>query len=246
MAVCASCFPAPQAASAPNATNVAGPATSSVAPGAAAASGSTTAAVSSDGSYQTFKGDGSTGAGWPAKSAWKSFDDAFSANQATMLSSDSQAEVDAIKSSIKTVSASTGVPDVFILAVIMQESHGDVRVGSTAVAVTNPGLMQSHDGVDCVGQTPCPDATITQMILDGTGGTASGAGLKQGLTGPAAIDVYKAARTYNTGSLDPSGDLAINGCTPCYSSDIANRLIGFVGDSPCKSADVGADDSGCT
>ena len=98
--------------------------------------------------------------------------------------------------------------------------------------------MQSHQGVDCIGQTPCPASVITQMIQDGTGGTSSGDGLKQALTGDQAIDFYKAARIYNSGSLDASGNLATNGATPCYASDIANRLIGFLGDSPCTDADV--------
>ena len=76
------------------------------------------------------------------------------------------------------------------------------------------------------------------MIQDGAGGTSSGDGLQQGISGDQAIDVYKAARIYNSGSLDASGNLATNGATPCYASDIANRLIGFLGDSPCQTADV--------
>lgn len=212
------------------------------APQAAATSNITSKAVAAPatggGSYQTFKGDGSTGAGWPDKSAWVAFDDAFSSNQPTMKTFDSDDEINDIKTSIGSVSASTGVDSRFILAVIMQESRGNVRVGTTAVDHANPGLMQSHQGVDCIGQTPCPASVITQMIQDGAGGTSSGAGLEQGISGDQAIDVYKAARIYNSGSLDASGNLATNGATPCYASDIANRLIGFLGDSPCVDADV--------
>ncbi|KAL8796514.1 MAG: hypothetical protein Q9195_001188 [Heterodermia aff. obscurata] len=156
-----------------------------------------------------------------------------------MQTFDSGDEINDIKTAINSVSASTGVDARFILAVIMQESRGDVRVGTTSVDHANPGLMQSHQGVDCIGQTPCPASVITQMIQDGAGGTSSGDGLEQALAGGTqAIDVYKAARIYNSGSLDPSGNLATNGATPCYASDVANRLIGFLGDSPCTDADV--------
>lgn len=155
-----------------------------------------------------------------------------------MLDYDSQDEVDQIKSAIKSISADTDVDERFILAVIMQESRGNVRVGTTSVTHPNPGLMQSHEGVDCIDQTPCPEETISQMIKDGTEGTDKGDGLKQGLTGDDAEAVYKAARIYNSGSPDASGDLAANGATPCYCSDVANRLIGFLGDSPCTDADV--------
>lgn len=218
---------------APEATPVA--ATSDV---ASSENNGTTTTITGGGGYQTFKGDGSLGAGWPDKTAWIDFETAFANNKPTMLATDSEDEVNSIKDSITSVSASTGVQREFILAVIIQESRGDVRVGSTAVSHTNPGLMQSHEGVDCIGQTPCPDSVITQMIQDGAGGTATGDGLKQALAGDQAADVYKAARIYNSGSLDASGDLATNGATPCYSSDIANRLTGFVGDSPCVDADV--------
>lgn len=116
----------------------------------------------------------------------------------------------------------------------MQESRGDVRVGTTAVHNANPGLMQSHEGVNCIGQTPCPEAVIRQMIQDGTGGTATGAGLQQALMQAGTSDVsrfYRAARIYNSGSLG-LGDLADGAATPCYASDIANRMVGFLGDRP--------------
>jgi hypothetical protein len=72
------------------------------------------------------------------------------------------------------------------------------------------------------------------MITDGTAGTPSGDGLQQVL-GEAANrgtsgsqQFYVAARIYNSGSVDPSGDLGAGGSTHCYSSDIANRLTGWV------------------
>lgn len=53
-------------------------------------------------------------------------------------------------------------------------------------------------------------------------------------SGSGAAKYYRAARAYNSGSVDPSGDLGKGCCTHCYASDIANRLTGWVtGDSKC-------------
>ena len=69
------------------------------------------------------------------------------------------------------------------------------------------------------------------MIGEGAAGTASGDGLAQTVNESGASDVsawYKGARIYNSGSVDPSGDLGKGVATHCYSSDIANRLTGWV------------------
>lgn len=49
-------------------------------------------------------------------------------------------------------------------------------------------------------------------------------------------DAYSAARGYNSGALAKSGDLSdAIGATPCYASDVANRLMGWVNaESDCK------------
>jgi len=52
---------------------------------------------------------------------------------------------------------------------------------------------------------------------------------------------YKAARIYNSGSIDPSGNLGAGIATHCYASDIANRLTGWAsGPSTCNPATVGS------
>ena len=59
---------------------------------------------------------------------------------------------------------------------------------------------------------PCPTAIILQMIRDGTAGTNDGEGLAQSINESGASDTsgyYKAARLYNSGSIDPSGDLGL-------------------------------------
>jgi len=182
----------------------------------------------------------------------------FAANKANMKAScaqwgvpdDSDVEIADMKKSILYVANSTGVDERFILAVVMQESTGCVRVVNNGPG--NPGLMQSHNGTGscndntaAIGtpglagngevQTPCPYSEIHQQIHDGAAGTIYGAGLKQCLRQQQQqqhhTDVsqfYRAARMYNSGSIDSSGDLGKGGATKCYASDIANRLTGWV------------------
>ena len=70
------------------------------------------------------------------------------------------------------------------------------------------------------------------MVSDVTAGTAGGDGLagivNQVGSGSSDVQVYyRAARYYNAGFLDKSGDLGAAGATRCYASDVANRLIGW-------------------
>lgn len=203
--------------------------------------------------YKFYEGDGTTGAGWPDTTAWVSFSDMFEANKAVMKSScssvfgvpdNSDEEISAIHDAIESVAESSKVDHRFILAVIMQESKGCVRVKTTNYGVRNPGLMQDHDGKascnDGQMMTPCPSDTIAQMISEGTGGTDAGDGLAQGINQAGGADVsafYKAARIYNSGSIDASGDLGKGIATHCYASDVANRLTGWVSaESACTLA----------
>lgn len=82
------------------------------------------------------------------------------------------------------------------------------------------------------------------MIREGTNGTAAveGDGIKQYLKqaedygADGAHASYVAARLYNSGKYScPGGtcDLGKGGATSCYASDIANRLLGWIGDGPC-------------
>jgi hypothetical protein len=157
-------------------------------------------------------------------------------------------EISNLQSSIETVGNSSKVDPRFILAIVMEESNGCVRAPSTANSVSNPGLMQSHNGTGTCNsggriQNPCPASEITQMIEDGTEGTISGDGLEQLLTKIGVTDVsmyYKAARMYNSGSIAATGNLGQGGSTHCYASDIANRLTGWAtGLSGCNASQIG-------
>jgi hypothetical protein len=195
----------------------------------------------------SYGGDGSTGAGWPAQSSWASFDNLWNANVGAIngacqnngwgVANNSPTETSQIQAAILSTAASSGVDSRYILATIMQESKGCVRVPTTQGFWANPGLMQDANGTHTCwisqnnGINPCPSSQITGMIQDGTTGTSSGDGLKQllgRLSTSGAQQVYQAARLYNSGSIPANGDLSGPGATPSYSSDIANRLLGCV------------------
>ncbi|KAK4543541.1 hypothetical protein LTR36_005436 [Oleoguttula mirabilis] len=152
----------------------------------------------------------------------------------------SDAENDDLKSAIQSVASTSGVDERFILAIVMQESKGCVRVWTTAYSHDNPGVMQSDEGTGTCNsgtesapatvQNPCPASEITQMIQDGAAGTTAGDGLEQLIVQAASTDVskfYKAARLYNSGSI-VDDNLNLGVATHCYASDIANRLTGWV------------------
>lgn len=201
--------------------------------------------------YVQFRGDGTTGQGWPGRDKWIAFEDLFNINKNTMFSScswfgispnDSGPEVGAVWNAVQKISQETGVDHRFVFATIMQESGGCVRVGTTNNGVVNPGLMQSHNGAGSCNrngniQNPCPDSVIELMVRDGTAGTSSGDGLAQCINQSNknnVSDFYRAARIYNSGSLN-AGDLNDpRGATKCYSSDIANRLVGWTGNGACS------------
>lgn len=163
---------------------------------------------------------------------------------------DSDQEIADMKAAILSVSNITSIDARFILAIIMQESVGCVRVITTAWSHANPGLMQSFNGtgtcngnaaniaipgVDASAQvwTPCPADRIEQQVLDGTNGTVWGPGLRQDMeiaSQNATSDAqayYRTARIYNGGRFIVS-DLSQPCCTTSYVSDIANRLMGWV------------------
>lgn len=163
----------------------------------------------------------------------------------------SDSELKALRNAIQYVAYEARVDHRFILAIVMQESLGCVRVYTTNNGVVNRGMLQGHAGNStCNSGTlsspgkvlnPCPDVQIYGMIQDGVGGTMAGDGLAAILNtattkmraagvmidGGNARTHYIAARQYNSGSVNVSnlgyGFTAVN----CYASDIANRLTGW-------------------
>lgn len=194
--------------------------------------------------YQTYTGNG-TSPPWPSMDSWVSTFDAMFANNMPILNAscaqwsvpnNSPQEIEDIQNGIQQIANETDVDSRYILAILLQESLGCVRAPTTNGGVTNPGLMQSHDGSGSCNrngnvQTPCPGDEIIQMIRDGVAGTPSGDGIVQCLAEDGTSDVskyYRAARIYNSGSIAASGDLGAGVATHCYASDIANRLTGWI------------------
>ena len=90
--------------------------------------------------------------------------------------------------------------------------------------LANPGLMQSHNGVGYTDQ-----ASILQMIQDGTCGTYCKAGGGDGLMQTIQkFGIWGGLRAYNLGDLSVDLDNlgSAKAGTLSYVSDIANRLVG--------------------
>ncbi|KAL8665981.1 MAG: hypothetical protein Q9168_007581 [Polycauliona sp. 1 TL-2023] len=159
---------------------------------------------------------------FPNPSEWASYSALWTQNARLMGFNSSPSEIDLIHHAIETVSASSGVDVRAILCIIVQESGGNVRVGSTDNGVHNPGLMQSHNGVSFNPADPA--GSILQMVRDGTEGTRDGDGLKQLLARYG--NYYEAFRGYNSGSVNKSNLNDPVGATGDYVQKAANRLMG--------------------
>lgn len=164
------------------------------------------------------------------------------------VANNSPQETDQIFNAIERIAQATYLDRRFILAILLQETKGCVRVQTTYVpgGVFNPGLMQSHNGQSmCNSGTwgapkdvldPCPEEKIFGMIYEGVVGTSSSHEdvsllkmITHSGTGTVA-DLYRAARLYNSGPSVPLWNLEeAASATPSYASDVANRMTGWVG-----------------
>ena len=134
-----------------------------------------------------------------------------------------------IRESILKISAAGKVDARMVLAQVMQESSGNVNVICTNNGVQNCGLMQAFTGSVSFDPTK-PAASINQMIIDGTQGTAAGGGMVQAINDPkTGGNVYVALRTYNSGRANLQDLSDPQGATASYVSDMANRVLGWDG-----------------
>jgi LysM repeat protein len=179
-----------------------------------------TGGTSGGGGYVDYSGPASN---FPDPSQWASYSVLWASNSQLMtFTPDTASEIALIKTSIEQVASESGVDVRVILCIIMQESGGNVYVGTTGNGVTNPGIMQSHDGVAFDPNNPA--GSILQMVRDGTEGTASGDGLKQCFQHQG--NWYAAFREYNSGSVNPADMNDGLGATATYVQSTANRLMG--------------------
>lgn len=91
-----------------------------------------------------------------------------------------------MKLALENVAAASRIPASFLLAIMLQESNGCVRVPTTYSPgdnIANAGLMQSFNGrATCNGGSryalaaPCPAAIIQAMIAEGVSSMSVGLG----------------------------------------------------------------------
>lgn len=171
------------------------------------------------GNYVNYHGPASN---FPDSSQWATYDFLWKQNSRLMKFNDSDSEIAHIHHAIEKVASESGVDVRVILCIIMQESGGNVRIRTTNNGVRNPGIMQSHNGVDF--DPTHPAASILQMVRDGTEGTKSGPGLKQ--LRAKHGNYYEAFRAYNSGSVNEKDLNDPVGATADYVQKTANRLMG--------------------
>lgn len=167
---------------------------------------------------------GGPASNFPHPSQWASYAALWTQNSRLMKYHDSDAEIALIKHAIEKVATESGVDVRVILCIIVQESGGNVRIPTTNNGVRNPGLMQSHNGVEFNPADPA--GSILQMVRDGTEGTKDGPGLKQ--LYKQYGNYYSAFRGYNSGSVHEADLNDPVGATGSYVRDAANRLMGHV------------------
>ncbi|OAX81627.1 hypothetical protein ACJ72_04026 [Emergomyces africanus] len=167
------------------------------------------------------------GTQFPPVNEWLSFDELWNINQPIMMQYDSPSELDHIKTYIEEAAAQGGVDRAILLAMIMQESTGNVRA-INGDGVT-PGLLQALGGPSCLGTAfgECPESTIKNMIYAGMMGTGQTEGIAACLKKNRRQYAFM-LRCYNSGSItDPLNLDVVKFGTPSYVSDVANRLKGF-------------------
>ena len=92
---------------------------------------------------------------FPGKGTWKDFDTIFNLNKPEMLQTgDSGEDVGRIYNAVKEAAKEVGVEERVIFCIIMQESTGNVGVGTTSDPGSHPtgGLMQAEKSPAFPGQ----------------------------------------------------------------------------------------------
>lgn len=186
--------------------------------------------------YTCYSGSASA---FPPLSTWISFSAMWGLQRISALVpiGDTWEEIGHIKNAIMTVSTDALVDTRVILAIIILESTGNVRVPCTTSygGVQNCGLMQAYNPTQTSYNASIGSQSILQMVVDGTQGTETGPGLVQWLNHAAGVNfdasgnLWEALRGYNSGRMN---DMQLSdglGATDAYVSDVANYLQGWNG-----------------
>ncbi|KAH8879968.1 hypothetical protein GQ53DRAFT_670902 [Thozetella sp. PMI_491] len=161
---------------------------------------------------------------FPPKNQWKSLEEIFNINKAEMGQTGNTSEdIGRIWNAVKEC-AKLGVDERVIFCIIMQESTGNVGVRTTINADGHgtAGLMQCDGSPGFPGKHGLSQANITSMVRAGTNHFK--ANMKEHGNTDTADCIYKALRSYNSGSCSSNNLSDGRGATPAYVSDIANRL----------------------
>ncbi|TAQ87228.1 hypothetical protein B7494_g4452 [Chlorociboria aeruginascens] len=164
---------------------------------------------------------------FPAMSTWADFDTIFNNNKTAMLATgDSGPDVGCIYNAVNSAAAAIGVEQRVIFCIIMQESTGNVGVGTTTDqdSAATGGLMQCSGSPAFPGQHNLTQDQVNSMVNAGTQHFKQN--LEQFGNADSAETIYQALRAYNSGSCDSSNLSNGLGATDSYVSDIANRLQG--------------------
>ena len=192
------------------------------------------------GNFTSYSGPASS---FPGRDTWKDFETIFNLNKPEMLQTgDSNEDVGRIWNAV-IKAAKLGVEERVIFCIIMQESTGNVGVGTPNDQDENPtgGLMQAEESPTFPGRhnlsqvwfyrgaqnrnaDPVPQDQIDSMVLAGT--KHFKANLQQLDDQDTASTIYRALRLYNSGSINEGNLSDGKGATPSYVSDICNRLQG--------------------
>lgn len=163
---------------------------------------------------------------FPPMSTWKDFETIFNLNKAEMLQTgDSGEDVGRIWNAVLEA-AKLGVEERVIFCIIMQESTGNVGVGTPNDMDNNPtgGLMQAEESPAFPGQHNLSQEQISSMVIAGTKHFKGN--LQQTGNQDNEKSIYEALRYYNSGSINVNNLSDGKGATDSYVSDIANRLQG--------------------
>ncbi|KAK0664395.1 hypothetical protein DIS24_g836 [Lasiodiplodia hormozganensis] len=184
------------------------------------------------------------GANYPGVNDWESFGTLWNINLPALRLHNSAANNQILRSKILSIATETNTDARIILAIIMQESSGQLDVYCTGENKHNCGIMQAAPG--SVSFDPKkPAKSIDTMLRNGVLGTPGSwpnggpgyAWFLNGANGEAWANMggggypFRAMRAYNTGKVpDQKNYDATNGFgTVSYVNDVANRLLGWNG-----------------
>ncbi|KAK8097601.1 uncharacterized protein PG998_013087 [Apiospora kogelbergensis] len=166
---------------------------------------------------------------FPAKKTWKSFDALWKLNTKAMKAKgDTDSDLTNIKKALQSVGKKYGIEDRVLLAMMMQESHGDVGAITTYSQPDNfptGGLFQCWKCPGFYGKHGLTLDQITSMVEGGAKHFKENLSHWGNTMEPKSV--YPALRMYNSGNVNEKDLSSAPNATPAYVSDIAQRLGGW-------------------